>query len=378
MKQLAFLLLLGLTSTVMLAVEEESAWDWQLPAWVPAPNIPADNPMTAAKVELGRYLFYDKRLSLDETMACGTCHQQEKAFTDGRATAPGVNGEFGLRSAMSLVNLAYLPSLTWANPLMKRLETQALVPIFGSHPVEMGMEGKEDLLISRLSRDDDYVRMFAEAFPALDGIISLNTITKAIASFERSLLSFNAPYYRYKYQGETAALSDAAKRGESLFFGERFECYHCHGGLSFTDNLVHSRLPFEELGFHNTGLYNIDGRGSYPKDNPGIREVTDNPADEGKFRTPTLLNIALTAPYMHDGSIDTLEAVLTRHYARRGKSVSDGQGLNPLRNPLMVGYAFSYNEIDDLLAFLNSLTDEAFLANPAFSDPYELLSITSD
>jgi len=364
-------LLLGLSVATAHAASEAPAYDWQLPAWVPLPRVPADNPMTEAKVELGRYLFYDKRLSLDESMSCGTCHQQDKAFTDGRATAPGINGEFGVRSSMSLVNVAYLPALTWANPLLKKLETQALVPIFGSHPVEMGMEGKETLLFARLAADARYPALFKTAFPEVDGAMSLDTLTKAIASFERSLLSFEAPYYRYKYQDDKEALSDSAKRGESLFFGERFECYHCHGGLNLTDNLVHARLPFEELGFHNTGLYNIDGKGAYPPGNPGIREVTDNPADEGKFRTPTLLNIALTAPYMHDGSIPTLEAVLTEHYARRGKAVSDGQSPNPLRSPLLVGYAFTNYDIADLLAFLDALTDDSFLSNPAHSDPFE-------
>jgi len=363
--------LLGLGVVTALAASEAPAYDWQLPAWVPLPRVPADNPMTAAKVELGRYLFYDKRLSLDESMSCGTCHQQDKAFTDGRARAPGINGEFGARSSMALINLAYLPALTWANPLLKKLETQALVPIFGSHPVEMGMEGKEELLFSRLAADARYPALFEAAFPEVDGAINLDTLTKAIASFERSLVSFEAPYYRYKYQGDKTALSEAAQRGESLFFGERFECYHCHGGLNFTDNLVHARLAFEELGFHNTGLYNIDGKGAYPPANPGIREVTDNPADEGKFRTPTLLNIALTAPYMHDGSIATLEAVLTRHYARRGKAVSDGQPANPLRSPLLVGYAFTNHDIADMLAFLDALTDTTFLTNPAHSDPFE-------
>jgi len=227
------------------------------------------------------------------------------------------------------------------------------------------------LLFSRLAADARYPALFQAAFPEVDGAINLDTLTKAIASFERSLVSFEAPYYRYKYQGDKTALSEAAQRGESLFFGERFECYHCHGGLNFTDNLVHARLAFEELGFHNTGLYNIDGKGAYPPANPGIREVTDNPADEGKFRTPTLLNIALTAPYMHDGSIATLEAVLTRHYARRGKAVSDGQPANPLRSPLLVGYAFTNHDIADMLAFLDALTDTTFLTNPAHSDPFE-------
>jgi cytochrome c peroxidase len=349
---------------------DAAQYEWGLPAWVPPPRVPADNPMSQAKVTLGRHLFYDPRLSLDNSMSCSTCHVQEKGFADGQATSPGINGVRGARSAMALVNVAYLPALTWANPLMNSLETQALVPIFGSHPVEMGMEGQEDLLLSRLAQSADYIVMFQNAFPDKQGAITLETVTKAIASFERSLLSFNAPYYRFKYGGERAAMSEQALRGEELFFGEKFECYHCHGGLSFTDNLVHSRLPFEELGYHNTGLYNVDGQGAYPMANPGIREVTDDAQDEGKFRTPTLLNIALTAPYMHDGSIPTLEQVLTEHYARAGRAVHDGQPANPNRSPFIVGFQFTEEEIADMLAFLNSLTDDLFLKNSAHSDPF--------
>jgi cytochrome c peroxidase len=368
-RRLLCLLLLALAAGLAAGADEVADYEWQLPAWVPRPRVPDDNPMTQAKVALGRLLFYDKRLSFDESLSCGSCHQQDKAFTDGRATSPGITGEAGVRSAMALVNLAYLPTLTWANPLLTRLETQALVPIFGAHPVEMGMEGKEELLLGRLAADAEYPALFRAAFPDAAVPISLDTLTKALASFERSLLSFNAPYYRYKYLGEREAMSEAAVRGESLFFSEQFECYHCHGGLNFTDNLVHLRLPFEEVGFHNTGLYNLDGKGAYPVANPGLREVTDNPADEGKFRTPTLLNIAVTAPYMHDGSIATLEAVLTRHYALRGKAVSDGNEASPLRDPLLVGYDYTQRDIDDLLAFLHALTDEAFLGNPAHAAP---------
>jgi cytochrome c peroxidase len=368
-RRLPGLLLLVLAAGFAAGADEVVDYEWQLPAWVPRPRVPDDNPMTQAKVALGRLLFYDKRLSFDESLSCGSCHQQEKAFTDGRATSPGITGEAGVRSAMALVNLAYLPTLTWANPLLTRLETQALVPIFGAHPVEMGMEGKEELLLGRLAADAEYPALFRAAFPDAAAPISLVTLTKALASFERSLLSFNAPYYRFKYLGEHEAMSEAAVRGESLFFSEQFECYHCHGGLNFTDNLVHLRLPFEEVGFHNTGLYNLDGKGAYPVANPGLREVTDNPADEGKFRTPTLLNIAVTAPYMHDGSIATLEEVLTTHYALRGKAVSDGNDASPLRDPLLVGYEYTQRDIDDLLAFLHALTDEAFLGNPAHAAP---------
>lgn len=343
---------------------------WNKPAWVPDPVVPKDNPMSAAKVELGRHLFYDKRLSLDNTMACASCHQQDKAFTDGKALSPGVDKTDGVRSAMMLANVAYLPVLTWANPNVKHLEKQLLVPIFGENPTELGMIGKEQELFARLKADARYPQMFKHAFPEVKGEISLSTISKAIASFERTLISFDSPYDRYKYGGEPQAISAAAKRGEKLFFGEELECSHCHGGFNFTDNIQHKRMAYPEVGFHNTGLYNADGNGAYPKDNPGIRAVTGDAADEGKFRTPTLRNIALTAPYMHDGAIPTLKDVIRNHYAVKGKAVHDGKEPNPLRDQFIEGFNVSDAEIDDLVAFLESLTDQHFVTDPRFSDPF--------
>jgi cytochrome c peroxidase len=205
------------------------------------------------------------------------------------------------------------------------LETQLLVPIFGSDPIELGMEGKEKRLFERLKSDANYPALFKKAFPAQKGVINLSTISKAIASFERSLLSFNAPYDQYKYGNQPDAISEAAKRGETLFFGDELECSHCHGGFNFTDNIQHKRLAYPELGFHNTGLYNLDGNGAYPADNSGIRATTGNPDDEGKFRSPSLRNIAVTAPYMHDGSIVSLRDVIIKHYAIKGKAANDGK-----------------------------------------------------
>ncbi len=354
---------------ILLGAGSTAVYQWQKPDWAPEPFVPDNNPMSADKIELGRHLFYDKRLSVDNKMACATCHIQEKGFTDGKALSPGVNGDNGVRNAMSLANVAFLPVLTWANPSQKTLEHQLLTPIFGDNPIELGMEGKENLLFERLQADARYPAMFKKAFPTEKGAINLSTISKAIASFERSLLSFNSPYDQYKYGGQPQAISEAAKRGESLFFGDELECSHCHGGFNFTDNIQHRRLAYPELGFHNTGLYNLDGEGAYPADNPGIRAITGDPADEGKFRSPTLRNVAVTGPYMHDGSIASLRDVIVKHYAVKGKAVSDGQAPNPLRDPLIEGFAISDNEIDDLLAFLESLTDKNFLGNSAFSDP---------
>ena len=355
------------------------AYQWDLPKWAPEPIVPPDNPMSREKVELGRHLFYDKRLSSDSSMSCATCHQQEKAFTDGKARSEGIDGTLGGRSAMSLVNAGYLPVLTWMNPNLNSLEIQALIPIFGEHPVEMGMAGREQLLFERLKAEPRYRKLFIEAFPnesagGDEALYSLSTVTKALAAFQRSLVSFGSAFDQYRYEGKKEALSVSAKRGESLFFGEKMECYHCHGGLNFNDNVQHSRMPFPELGFHNTGLYDIDGKGSYPTKNPGIIEITGLASDTGKFRTPTLRNIALTAPYMHDGSIPTLAEVIRSHYARAGRASMEYGQPNPLRSEFLQGFEVTDQEVADLVVFLESLTDTAFVANPRHGDPWGVVA----
>ncbi len=349
-------------------------WVWDLPAHFPIPVIPDDNPMSAAKVELGRYLFYDTRLSLNETQACASCHEQSSAFTDGRGNAMGSTGELHPRSAMALGNVAFNASLNWSNPLITELESQALGPLFGEHPVELGMSGQEDLLVSRLASDADYPRRFADAFPEAGGEITINTIAKALSAFERSLISADAPYDRF-LAGDADALSDSAKRGMRLFFSEGMECFHCHGGFNFTDSNNHSWLPFSELAFHNTGLYNIDGEGAYPADNTGLIDISGRPEDMGRFRSPTLRNIALTAPYFHDGSAATLDEVID-HYAAGGRRITEGPyagdgSTNPLKNAFVSGFSMDEQGRADLIAFLESLTDEAFITNPAHSDPFQ-------
>jgi cytochrome c peroxidase len=368
--------LLGIMASATQLNVVAQTYQWDIPAWVPEPVVPDDNPMTKSKVELGRHLFYDKRLSADQTMSCATCHHQDKAFTDGRKFAKGISGQEAIRNAMSLTNIAYLPVLTWSNPMLTSIEVQALIPLFGEHPVEMGMAGKEALLFERLKTEPVYQRLFRDAFPkeARAGeaqLYSLSTVTKALASFQRSLLSFDSPYDRFRYGGDQAALSPQAKRGEALFFGEKMECYHCHGGLNFTDNIKHARLPFPELGFHNTGLYNVDGKGAYPKGQTGVAEFTGAPSDMGKFRTPTLRNIAKTAPYMHDGTIPDLATVIRAHYARGGRSSGQTSGPNPRRSEFLVGFQVSEQEVQDLIAFLHALTDEGFLKDERLGDPWK-------
>ena len=361
---------LVLATPMTLAAEPYS---WPIPAWMPAPPVPDDNRMSTGKVELGRHLFYDARLSADGTVACVSCHVQERAFTDGREVPVGINGTLGIRNAPGLANVGYLPLLTWANPHMSSLEFQALIPLFGDNPDEMGNNGQEAAMFARLAADPYYQTAFSAAFPD-HATPDLFTVTRALAAFQRSLISVDSAYDRFKRWGEKDALSEAAKRGEQLFFDHRFECYHCHSGIHFSDNLQTSRSAFAEKGFHNTGLYNIDGAGAYPANNTGLMELTGDPADMGKFRTPSLRNVALTAPYFHDGSAETLTEVL-EHYRAGGRSLADGPhagngAQSPLRDGLIVGNSATEAEVADIIAFLESLTDPGFITNPAYGDPW--------
>jgi cytochrome c peroxidase len=349
------------------------AFRWPLPAWMPPPPVPDDITMTPELVDLGRHLFYDARLSSDGQTACASCHQQELAFTDGRAVAVGAHGTVGHRNAPTLANVGYMPVLTWANPHFTTPEFQALTPMFGTEPVEMGLAGQEAALFARLAADPYYAAAFPAAFPDRPAP-DLFTITRALGAFQRTLISLNSPYDRATYYGETEAMSEAARRGQALFFDHRLECYHCHTGALFSDNLQTARTPFPEIAFHNTGLYNIGGTGAYPPGGLGLAEFTGLASDMGRFRTPSLRNVAVTAPYMHDGSIATLDEVI-RHYAAGGRSITEGPHAgaghaNPHKDALIGGFEISEAEIADLIAFLEGLTDRDFLTDPAFADPW--------
>ena len=323
MKRLLLLPLAGiLVAALWFGVFAGRAYEWSLPAQLPRPPVPADNPMSVAKVELGRRLFYDRRLSVNSTTSCASCHVQALAFTDGRPRAVGATGEIHPRGSMSLVNVAYLSRLTWANPLLEHLEDQALTPMFGDAPIEMGMGGREAILVELLHSDPVYADALPDVFPDDADPYSVLNAVRAIAAFVRSIVSFDSPYDQY-LAGESTAMSPAAERGMELFFSERLECFHCHGGFNFTDSTTHENSRVDRVGFHNTGLYNLDANGAYPTDNTGLYDMTGERRDMGRFRAPTLRNIALTAPYMHDGSIATLDEVIA-HYARGGRLIDDG------------------------------------------------------
>lgn len=330
--------------------------------------------MSAEKVELGRHLFYDTRLSGNETQSCASCHVQALAFTDGRAQALGSTGEVHPRSSMSLANVAYSAVFTWANPVLLHLETQAPVPIFGTMPVELGMHGMEAELLARLAAEPVYLTLFAGSFPEDDAPISMANVARSLAAFQRTLISGGSDYDRYAYGGDEDAISEAARRGLALFNSEKLECFHCHQGFNFQDSVTFEGQAFPSMKFHNTGLYNLDGDGAYPEGGQGLYEMSGEPDDMGKFRVPTLRNINVTAPYMHDGSAATLDDVLD-HYAAGGRTIEAGPNAgvgadNPFKSGFMVGFELTEDERADLHAFFESLTDEAFLTDPALSDPW--------
>jgi cytochrome c peroxidase len=332
-------------------------YEWSLPAGMPTPRVPTDNPMSADKALLGRHLFYDTRLSGDGSQSCASCHRQAQAFSDGRVTSVGITGEAGRHNSMSLGNVAYNASSTWAAHVV-RLEDQAMLPMFGTAPVELGLAGVEDDVLARLGSEPIYAELFPRAF---DDGLTIENVTRALASFERTMISGRSRFDRF-IAGEIE-ISAPAQRGLALFESERLGCATCHGGFNFTSSFDHEGLANgARTQFFNTGLYNVDGSGAYPANDRGLVEVTGDPRDMGRFRAPTLRNISVTAPYFHDGSAATLDDVID-HYARGGVA-------SPLKSPLVSGFTLTADERAELHAFLASLTDEPFLTDPALANPW--------
>lgn len=363
--------------TILIAIlhkiDQQPAYTWSLPVDIPPPKTPKDNPMSDAKVKLGRHLFYDVRLSANQTISCGTCHLQSKGFTDGKILSKGVHGAFTRRNSMSLTNVGYNHTLTWANPLLTQLEHQARIPLFADDPEEMGIGELKQTILKKLQTDPIYQEQFNQVFTQEQQPINFINIIKAIAAFQRTLLSFNSPYDQY-LRGESSNFGPSEKRGMAIFFSEQGECFHCHGGFNFTDSSVHEHSPSVPSLFHNNGLYNVDGLGGYPARDRGLYEMTASPQDMGKFKAPTLRNIAVTAPYMHDGSFESLEQVI-HHYIAGGSNIHSGKNkgfgaISPIKSEFVSGLNLSPQQTTDLLNFLNSLTDQSFLTNPSLSDPW--------
>ena len=305
-----------------------------LPDHFPEMDIPADNQLTEARVELGRKLFYDEILSLDSTIACASCHKQENAFADPRRLSEGVGDSLGKRNAPGLVNAGYVKTFFW-DGRKPTIESQVVGPM--EDKLEMASE--INMNEQRLKEHPEYPELFMRAYQSEPSAVR---IFDAVVAFERTLVSYNSPYDKY-VQGDTSALTASEKRGLDIFFGEKAECFHCHGGFNFTDE-----------SFRNNGLYATST-------DVGRFEVTGLASDIGKFKVPSLRNQEVMGPYMHDGSLETLEEVVD-HYSSGGKGhVNQSNLVRP--------FTLSAREKEDLINFLKALTDQDFLTNPAFADP---------
>lgn len=324
-------------------VYDPTPYELVIPQGFPDMVIPADNPMSVEGVFLGRQLFYDSILSGDNTQSCGSCHAAAFNFSDNRKRfSEGITGDIGTRNSMAVINVGWMDDLFW-DGRAKGLEDQALEPV--PNPIEMHLEWSEAM--TKLNSHTEYPELFFKAFGTRE--IDSTLVVKAIAQFERTMISSNSKWDKY-LRGEVS-LTQAEAQGFEIFFTEKGDCFHCHATILFTDNLP-----------HNNGL---DSEFT----DKGYGDITKDPNDDGKFKTPTLRNIALTAPYMHDGRFETLEDVVDFY--------SEGVQWSPTIDPLMKkvnqgGVRLTDQEKQNLIAFIKTLTDTTFINNPDFSNPFQL------
>ncbi|MCB0755803.1 MAG: c-type cytochrome [Flavobacteriales bacterium] len=333
-KYITYLFLIGLLASCQqdptVPIDHQN-----IPSWFPEMEIPADNQLTQARIDLGRKLFYEKKLSRDESISCGSCHQQARAFTEDKPIALGIENRMGLRNTPTLANIGYT-DIMFMDGGVSTLELQAQSPIF-THE-EMDFTIAEFLV--RIDGDVEYEQMFREAYDREPDAFG---ISRSIAAFERTFISARSRFDQYEYQNDENALSEAEKRGRDIFFSTETACTECHVPPLFTN--------FE---FENIGLYQ-----EYA--DTGLARITQLDQDKGKFKVPNLRNIAETAPYMHNGSMNTLEEVV-EHFN------SGGVG-HVNQSPLIKPLGLTEQEKADLVAFLHSLTDQSFLDNPDLAEP---------
>lgn len=312
----------------------------EVPGHFRTPEIPSTNPLTQAKIDLGKELFFDPLLSRDETVSCATCHPPELSFADPKILSIGIDGNQTRRHSMALVNLYYANSFFW-DGRSPSLEDQATQPIFD--PLEM--DNTEEVVLERLNASEKYQKLFKRAFGDTATMVNIG---RALASFERTLISSESKYDQFLATQDTSIFTAQERRGFELFFAERSnarhaECFHCHGGFN--------------LDARAEGVFKNNALDEFYEDR-GLGDITRNPRDVGKFKAPTLRNIEYTAPYMHDGRFQTLEEVMD-HYASGGQPHVN-------RDPLMLNILIDEQGKEDLIAFLKTFSDPNFISNPDF------------
>jgi cytochrome c peroxidase len=317
---------------------------------------------------LGGYLFFDRRLSINNTRSCGTCHNPQFAFTDGYKRSLGAFADLHQRNTQPLFNLSYLKYFTAADSTLHSPLQQMNNPLFNTHPIEMGVKGNEETILNKIREDKLYQELFSKA----NSEITFENIKFAISNFIFSLQSTNSNHDKY-IKGDTNALNKSEKRGKDLFFSSELKCVTCHGGFNFSTPSITNEKG-DTLFYFNTGLYNIDDKGAYPQYDQGLFQFTKNKADMGKFRVPTLRNLAYTAPYLHDGSAASLMEIINI-YANGGRKITSGINKgdgksNPYKHSFISGFFISETDKLDLNNFLLSLSDSSFIQNKNYQNPF--------
>lgn len=336
--KIKFLFALGLFLCVFTHCKDDSEraekeeYKFQIPEGFSKPLLRKDNPLSFSKIALGKKLFFDPILSLDSSISCGSCHRPQFAYSDPNPISPGVNGKVALRNAPSLSNLAWHPYF-FAEGGSPNLESQVLGPV--EDPNEMAFSIIK--AVDRLKNNFNYTQLFQEVF---NDSPSVYNTTRAIAAFERSLVSSDSKFDQYVLRGDKSAFTPVEKRGYELFISDSLKCNSCHSGFMLTN-----------FSFQNNGIYEV-------YQDPGRTRLTLNEKDRGKFKVPSLRNIALTGPYMHDGSFDNLDEII-EHYASGGKK-------HPNQSKKIQGFKISKEDKKALIQFLYCLTDTVFIGDEVY------------
>lgn len=324
----------------------------------------------AYQIEIGHALFFDKNLSVNHSRSCASCHDPHYAFTDGYRTSITPRGEPLKHNAPSLLNTQSFAFYDWDNLHARNYESQMNRPLFNRHPMEMGLDEHWDSFKQYVCKTKYYSERLSPLMDDPETDLTPSFIKTCLTQYLEQIKSRNAPIDHY-LAGNEHAISLRAKRGLKLFMGNKLKCGRCHMLPDFTSN---TRSENPDSIFFNTGLYNMKNTQGYPEEDNGIRKYTKNPDDDGKFRVPGLRNVMLTAPYMHDGSVATIQEVL-EIYKKGGRVISSGPytgdgATHPSKDPRISGFRLSKNEERDVILFLESLTDTSYLQKEIFLNPF--------
>lgn len=313
----------------------------------------SSNPITDAKVELGRYLFYDKRLSVNKTKSCASCHDPRFSFTDTYRRSVGAYGDLTAFNSPPLINLAFNRYFTYTDTSFHTPEKQINNPMFADAPVELGWKSNEEKLLKQFENDAFYQTLFAKAFPGLSNekLFTVKHVQYSITSFIKTIVSFHSPYDEFTYNGNKAALNKSALRGMVLFNSAELKCNQCHGGINFNEPSF-KPAPYVNSGFFPDTILHR-----------GLAAKTGNAADVGKYKIPTLRNLAFTSPYLHDGSVESLQEVIGLF--EKGNLSTDKN-----KHPYITGFTLNLQQRNDLIQFLLCLSDSSVIKKSYYQDPW--------